>query len=177
VELPPRPDQAKQRRASISGTGAGTAALCAHVHPIQPRKHSNGRIRSTADSGTRSMPASRQAPLIHVHNFHPPDYPSVTGIGNWVTAVTLRGKCRTRAPPGSQRTQWGTALRNAQAVQPHYRCNPAQLVCHPSVIASLQTSFNGKGRTKAAYVSVHSEPTAHPHAVTMAWRHNKLLAP
>jgi len=46
---------------------------------------------------------------IHVHNFRPPDYAPVTGIGSQVTAVTLRGKCRARVPPGNQRTPWDGA--------------------------------------------------------------------
>jgi hypothetical protein len=142
--FPRGPIKRSSRCASISGTGAGTAVLCAHVHPVLRRKHSDGRIRSTADPGTQSMPASRQAPFIRVHNFRPPDYASVTGIGNWVTAVTLRGKCRARVCRAGVKELSGTVLRNAQAVNAHYGCNPTQLVCHPSVIASLQTLSTAK---------------------------------
>jgi hypothetical protein len=31
---------------------------------------------------------------VHAHNFHPPNYASITGIGMRVTAVTLRGRVR-----------------------------------------------------------------------------------
>jgi hypothetical protein len=108
--LPPAARSSEAATARAFRAPRSTAVLCAHVHPILRREHSNGRIRSTADSGTGSMPASRQAPFIHVHNFHPPDYASVTGIGNWVTAVTWRGKCRALVPSGSHGTQRDGAL-------------------------------------------------------------------
>lgn len=47
------------------------------------------------------------------------------------------------AAPGLKELS-GTVLRNAQAVNEHYGCNPTQLVCHLSVIASLQTLSTAK---------------------------------
>src|SRR5260370_8797612 len=124
------------------------------------------------------MPAWRKGPFIHVHNFRPPDYASVTGIGNWVTAVTLRGKCRAKVCRAGVTELSGTVLGNAQAVNAHYGCNPTQLVCHLSVIASLQTLSTAKVaqrlRMRAFAVSlprIHTQRRGHG-ATTSYFRPN-----
>src|SRR5258708_2098277 len=57
------------------------------------------------------MLVSWRVPFVRLHNFRPPNYGSVTGIGNRVTTVTWKGRWRARIDarhPGANEESQGT---------------------------------------------------------------------